>query len=270
MWEEIKQRLPIGTRLSGVVTEHRHFGFFVDIGESEAIGLVQITDIVDEGGMTPEQYPAVGATIEAVVLGHNDRSKQIWLGMRPSQLNPPPNQINKPTNLKYLFIFAAIAIAIPIGVMAWSTITKASRAAEESAQLALFTEAVGLLAEYHEQHGEYPDSLDKLALSYPDGGDKSTLASFTYNSDGANYVLTTHGVSTGQVLRECSGEAKALEAAKQWVKDEGLDLSAHEFSATPDGKGWSVLIEYQPPTPGSHTILQIDSLGKIIEVIPGR
>lgn len=172
---------------------------------------------------------------------------------------------------KYALGFAviAVAIAIPIGVMAWGVITQANRAAEESAQRALFAEAVELLAEYHEEHGEYPESLDELALTYSDGGDQSTLASFTYNSDGANYVLTTHGVSTGQELRECSGEAKALEAAKQWVKDEGLDLSSHEFSVTPDGKGWSVLIEYQPPTPGAHTVLQVDAQGKIIEVIPG-
>jgi hypothetical protein len=177
----------------------------------------------------------------------------------------------KPAN-KYALGFAgiAVAIAIPIGVMAWGVITQANRAAEESAQRALFTEAVGLLAEYHEGHGEYPESLDQLKLTYPDGGNKSTLASFTYNSDGANYVLTTHGVSTGQELRECSGEAKALEAAKQWAKDEGLDLSSYEFTVKADGEGWSVLVQYQPPTPGGHTVLQVDAQGKIIEVMPGE
>jgi hypothetical protein len=40
--------------------------------------------------MTPEQYPPVGASIEAVVLGHTDgHRKQVWLGMRPSQLGKP-------------------------------------------------------------------------------------------------------------------------------------------------------------------------------------
>jgi hypothetical protein len=37
--------------------------------------------------MTPEQYPPLGASIEAVVLGHTDeRRKQVWLGLKPSQL----------------------------------------------------------------------------------------------------------------------------------------------------------------------------------------
>lgn len=127
-----------------------------------------------------------------------------------------------------------------------------------------------MLAKYHEEHGEYPDSLAELKLTYPDGGDQSTLAYLTYNTDGANYVLTTKVMPSGQELRECSGEAKAFEAAKQWAKDEGLDSASHEITVTPDGKGWSVLIEYQPPTPGNHTTLLIDSSGKIIEVVPGR
>jgi hypothetical protein len=176
------------------------------------------------------------------------------------------------THDKYALGYAAIAvaIAIPIGVMVWSVISQANRAVEESAQRGLFAEAVGLLAKYHKEYGEYPESLDELKLTFPDGGDKSTLASFTYNSDGANYVLTTHGVSTGRELRECSGEAKALEAAKQWVKDEGLDGSSHEFRVDANGAGWSVLIEYQPPMPGGYTILQVDAQGKIIKVIPGK
>jgi hypothetical protein len=177
----------------------------------------------------------------------------------------------KPAN-KYALGFAgiAVAMAIPIGVMVWGVIAQASLVAEESAQWALFTEAVGLLAEYHEEHGEYPESLDELALTNPDGGDQSTLASFTYNSDGANYVLTMHGVASGQQLRECSGEAKALEAAKQWAIEQGEDAASSEFSVEPDGKGWSVHIDYQPPTPGRHTVIRVDSQGKIIEVIPGK
>jgi hypothetical protein len=169
-------------------------------------------------------------------------------------------------NRKYAFVFAAIAI---LSLMAWSMISEARLYAKESSQRALFAEAVDLLAEYHEQHGEYPDSLAKLELTFPDGGDKSTLATLTYNTDGANYVLTTKGVASGQELRECSGEAKALEAAKQWVIEQGEDTASSEFSVSADGKGWLVLIEYQPPTPGRHTFLRIDSQGKVIEAIPG-
>jgi hypothetical protein len=43
---------------------------------------------LDKERMTPAQYPPVGASIDAVVLGHTDeRRKQVRLGMRPSQLS---------------------------------------------------------------------------------------------------------------------------------------------------------------------------------------
>jgi ribosomal protein S1 len=87
MWEEVKKRFPVGCRVRGVVTKHWPFGIFVDLGDSEAIGLVEIVSFLDEGRMTPDQYPPVGATVEAVVLGHTSEDrKQIWLSMKPSQL----------------------------------------------------------------------------------------------------------------------------------------------------------------------------------------
>lgn len=89
MWEETKLRFPIGRLVRGVVTAHHPFGIFVDLGDPIATGLVQITDFVDSGRMTPEQYPRLGESIEGVVLGHTDeRRKQIWLGVKPSQLRP--------------------------------------------------------------------------------------------------------------------------------------------------------------------------------------
>ena len=90
MWDEAKKRFPVGARVRGVVIRHLPFGIFVDLGDPVALGLVQITDFVDAGPMTPELYPAVGASIEAVVLGHTgDGRKQVWLGMKPSHLTKP-------------------------------------------------------------------------------------------------------------------------------------------------------------------------------------
>jgi ribosomal protein S1 len=87
MWEEAKQRFPVGRRVHGVVTQHCPFGIFVDMGDPVAKGLVQITDFLDEGRMTAEEYPPIGATVVTVVLGHtDDRRKQVWLSMKPSQL----------------------------------------------------------------------------------------------------------------------------------------------------------------------------------------
>jgi hypothetical protein len=65
------------------------------------------------------------------------------------------------------------------------------------------------------------------------------------------------------------GEAKAINAANEWFQAQGMDPEAAEFSVEPKGTGWSVFIEHQPPTPGGHTLLLIDSNGKVIEVIPG-
>jgi ribosomal protein S1 len=93
MWEEAKNRFPVGTRVRGILAQHMPFGIFVDLGDSEIIGLVQIVDFLDEGRMTPERYPPIGASIEAVVLGHtDDRRKQVWLSMKPSKLGDNAEQ----------------------------------------------------------------------------------------------------------------------------------------------------------------------------------
>ncbi|MBZ8181187.1 S1 RNA-binding domain-containing protein [Oscillatoria salina] len=90
-WSEIKKYLKVGTKLTGVVTKHWPFGVFVLLPGIEFIGLVQITDFKDEGVMKPSEYPAVGASIDAVVLGFKETGQQIWLGMKPSQLNQSRN-----------------------------------------------------------------------------------------------------------------------------------------------------------------------------------
>jgi ribosomal protein S1 len=87
MWDDAKKRFPVGAQVHGVVTQHHPFGILVDLGDPVAKGLVQITEFLDEGCMTPEGYPPVGTSIEAVVLGHTDSHRmQIWLCMRPSVL----------------------------------------------------------------------------------------------------------------------------------------------------------------------------------------
>ncbi len=85
--DDAKRRFPVGTRVRGIVTQHCPFGVFVNLGDPVATGLIQVTEFLDEGRMTPDQYPAVGATIDAVVLGHTeDQRKQVWLSVRPSHL----------------------------------------------------------------------------------------------------------------------------------------------------------------------------------------
>lgn len=37
--------------------------------------------------MTRDEYPAVGSSVDAVVRAFKETGQQIWLGMKPSQLN---------------------------------------------------------------------------------------------------------------------------------------------------------------------------------------
>lgn len=87
MWEDAKLRFPVGKRVSGTVTLHCPFGIFIDLGDPVATGLVQIVDFLDAGRMTSEQYPPVGSTVMAVVIGHTEeRRSQVWLSTKPSLL----------------------------------------------------------------------------------------------------------------------------------------------------------------------------------------
>lgn len=94
-WQDTKHKLPIGTRVCGQVTKHQPFGFFVVLPDVEFEGLIQITDIKDEGHVMPSEFPEIGSTVEAVVLGFKELGRQVWLGIKPSQMrcsNLPNNR----------------------------------------------------------------------------------------------------------------------------------------------------------------------------------
>ena len=65
------------------------------------------------------------------------------------------------------------------------------------------------------------------------------------------------------------GEANALTAAQAWLTTQGVDPNSAELQAEAEGNNWSMHVEYLPRTPGGHTLLRIDSDGKVIEVFPG-
>lgn len=59
----------------------------MNLNDERVRGLVQITDFVDSGEMTPEMYPDIGSPIGAVVVGYTqDDRNQIWLSVKPSVL----------------------------------------------------------------------------------------------------------------------------------------------------------------------------------------
>ena len=90
-WEALKRTLRAGPVVRGTVTGHAPFGIFVDVPDVPFAGLVQITEFKDGGRMTPGEYPPVGSEVTCVVLGFKESGKQVWLGMRPSQLNQGPS-----------------------------------------------------------------------------------------------------------------------------------------------------------------------------------
>ncbi|HLO49140.1 MAG TPA: S1 RNA-binding domain-containing protein, partial [Kamptonema sp.] len=86
-WDEIKEDLKVGTKLKGVVAKHWPFGIFVTLPWIKFMGLVELPNFKDEGDMTPSDYPVVGSSVDVVVLAFKETGQQIWLDMRPSQLN---------------------------------------------------------------------------------------------------------------------------------------------------------------------------------------
>jgi hypothetical protein len=66
-WNQVKSNYRLGQLIYGKVEHHAPFGLFVNIGDDTVRGLVQITDFVDSGDMTPEMYPDIGSPIGAVV-----------------------------------------------------------------------------------------------------------------------------------------------------------------------------------------------------------
>lgn len=84
-WHDLKKALPTDSIVMGSVSRHEALGVFVDIGY-EYDGLIQITDLKDEGRMSADEFPEIGSVIRAKALGFKDHGHQIWLGVKPSQL----------------------------------------------------------------------------------------------------------------------------------------------------------------------------------------
>jgi ribosomal protein S1 len=75
-----------GQIIRGVVVEHRHFGVFIDIGESEPAVAV-ITMLEDEPRSRDPVMPPIGADVEAVFLGYSGPGRQARLSLRLGDVN---------------------------------------------------------------------------------------------------------------------------------------------------------------------------------------
>jgi ribosomal protein S1 len=87
LWNKIKSTYRLGEMIYGKVEHHAPFGIFVSFNDESVRGIVQITDFVDSGEMTPEMYPDIGSPIGAVVMGYTEDDRhQVWLSVKPSVL----------------------------------------------------------------------------------------------------------------------------------------------------------------------------------------
>lgn len=80
-----------GDHVRGTVTRHEVYGFFMDIGEEQE-GVVLRSCMGDDAANV--DYPPIGSTVEAVLLGYTDVGAQPRLTIRPQHLAadswPPP------------------------------------------------------------------------------------------------------------------------------------------------------------------------------------
>ncbi len=87
LWNQVKDKYQLGKLIYGKVEFHAPFGVFVNIGDVDVKGLIQITDFLDSGSMNPEMYPEIGSAVGAIVVGYTeDDRNQVWLSVKPSVL----------------------------------------------------------------------------------------------------------------------------------------------------------------------------------------
>jgi ribosomal protein S1 len=98
-WNKVKSTYRLGELIYGKVEHHAPFGIFVRLNDEAVRGIVQITDFVDSGEMTPEMYPDVGSSIGAVVVGYTEDDRhQVWLSVKPSVLQRSLVHLKVPVN----------------------------------------------------------------------------------------------------------------------------------------------------------------------------
>ncbi len=80
-WEELGERFPAGSTVSGRVTNMTDFGIFVEIEEGVE-GLVHISELSSKRIKTPSEIFNVGDTVSAVVKNIDQKGKKIRLSIK--------------------------------------------------------------------------------------------------------------------------------------------------------------------------------------------
>jgi ribosomal protein S1 len=80
----------VGDLVTGVVTEHRNFGVFIDIGDEEPA--VAVITMLDDEPKTPATWPDIGTTVEGVFLGYSGPGHQPRISLRPGDIRDAQSQ----------------------------------------------------------------------------------------------------------------------------------------------------------------------------------
>lgn len=87
-WENIEQRYPVGTKITGKVVSLTDYGAFVEI-EKGIEGLIHISEMSwTQHIKHPSQVVSMGQMVDAIILSLDKEGKKISLGMK--QLEPDP------------------------------------------------------------------------------------------------------------------------------------------------------------------------------------
>ncbi len=87
-WEDIGNKYPVNTRLSGEVTNIMTYGAFVKL-EDGVEGLVHVSEMSWTKRINhPSELVSIGEEVEVVVLDINKDKQEISLGMKQTEVNP--------------------------------------------------------------------------------------------------------------------------------------------------------------------------------------
>ena len=86
-WAVTRSRLQVGDLVSGTVETRVPFGIFLDLGIGFP-GLIRRTDLDPAGGLVlDEEFPEIGVTVEAVIVGLPEDAQQVILSRRLADFN---------------------------------------------------------------------------------------------------------------------------------------------------------------------------------------
>jgi len=87
-WENIEEKYPVGSTISGEVVNLMSYGAFVKLEEGVE-GLVHISEMSWTRRINhPSEVVAIGDMVDVVVLGINKEKEEISLGMKQTEQNP--------------------------------------------------------------------------------------------------------------------------------------------------------------------------------------